>query len=736
MNETHTPAPAANAAADGNEAGAKRFQMTIALRLPLMMVGAALALAIGVGIANYLSASSELRQAAGEKLSALAEARASALQSYLGSIEQDLRSQSQNPWVRQAIGEFGDAWRDLGSDQTETLQRLYIADNPHPTGQKEELDRADDSSSYSAVHGRYHPWFRTFLRERGYYDVFLFDPDGNLIYSVFKELDYATNLNRGQWKATDLGNAFRAARDGAPGTQAFFDFKPYAPSNDAPASFISAPVHDDSGTLQGVLVFQMPIARMNQIMQQTAGMGESGETFIVGADYLMRSDSRFSTESTILKKEVKTPTVVAALDGETGVQETPDYRGVPVMSAYKPFEFAGTRWALLADADTAEVLAPVYGMRNQMLLITGVLLLATAAAGLLLTRGISRMISQITATMRALAGGDLSVDVVGVERGDEIGDMARAVRVFKNNAVRSRQLEAEAAEADERAQADKKRAMTELADSLETAVGGVLSTVDSTSTELQSNAKAMSSTAEQTSQQAAAVAAASEEASTNVQAVASAAEEMSSSIDEIRRQVSQSTEIAAQAVGEARNTNGTVQGLAEAAQKIGEVVNLISAIAEQTNLLALNATIEAARAGEAGKGFAVVASEVKNLANQTATATEEIAAQVGSMQTVTEQAVTGIEGIGGTIEKINDMTTAIAAAVEQQGAATQEIARNVQEASSGTSEVSSNISGVSDAASATGASAKEVLGATEKLNGEARNLKTEVERFLQQIRAA
>ncbi|MDJ0950846.1 MAG: methyl-accepting chemotaxis protein [Alphaproteobacteria bacterium] len=267
-------------------------------------------------------------------------------------------------------------------------------------------------------------------------------------------------------------------------------------------------------------------------------------------------------------------------------------------------------------------------------------------------------------------------------------------------------------------------------------VAGVVDLVSSASTELQSTAEAMSATAEETSRQATAVAAASEEASTNVQTVASAAEEMSGSVDEIGRQVNQSTDIAKKAVAEANRTNETVQGLAEAAQKIGEVVDLISDIAEQTNLLALNATIEAARAGDAGKGFAVVASEVKSLANQTAKATEEIAAQINSMQSVTGEAVDAIKGIGGTIEQINEIATAIASAVEQQGAATQEISRNVGEAAKGTTEVSSNITSVNQAAGETGASAKQVLDASSKLNQESQNLRTEVERFLQEIRAA
>jgi len=397
---------------------------------------------------------------------------------------------------------------------------------------------------------------------------------------------------------------------------------------------------------------------------------------------------------------------------------------VELVAAYG-FEFRNEAEAEVAQSRTTMIVAIV----------------ASLVLGLALAIGfaysLSRPIIALERSMIELADGDFDVVLSGVKRKDEIGRVARAVERFKTLAAQRAQQEAEGRlEQDQRIAEQRRADMYRLANTFEAAIGEIVKTVAATSNDLEHSASTLTGTADRGRQLAEVVAGASEEASSNVQSVASATEQLSSSVNEISRQVLESARMAGDAVSQARTTTERVGELSKAANRIGDVIELINAIAGQTNLLALNATIEAARAGEAGRGFAVVASEVKALAEQTAKATGEIGQQISGIQAATQESVSAITQISGAIERLAEMSTAIASAVEEQGAATKEISRNVQHAANGTQQVSSNISDVKQGASETGQASSRLLSAAQSLTNDSKRLRTEVDRFLETVRAA
>ena len=420
--------------------------------------------------------------------------------------------------------------------------------------------------------------------------------------------------------------------------------------------------------------------------------------------------------------------------------------------------FAPWGWVIGTGVYIDDLAQQTWEAARDALVVAAVVLALVGALSIFVARRMSQAIASITAMMTRLAAGEIDFDLRRSARRDEIGDMAQALEVFKANAQDSRRLaeerqqndarsaeerraadEREAAQhqaAEDKALAGRKAAMRNLANDFEKTVGGIIDSVSTASSELETAANTLAKTAETTQQLSTVVASASEEASANVQSVASATEQMSSSVDEISRQVQESSNIANEAVTQAQKTDVGITALSQAATRIGDVVKLITAIAEQTNLLALNATIEAARAGEAGKGFAVVANEVKALATQTAKATGDISAQIAGMQASTNESVAAIKEIGGTIARVAQISTTIAVAVEQQGAATQDISRNVQEASKGTAQVAHNITGVNRGARETGSASCQVLSSAQSLASESSRLKLEVRKFLETVRAA
>ena len=374
--------------------------MKLSTKLPLVIIGLSILAVLITGVISFTRSEHALEEAAFTKLEAVQEARIAELETYLHSVEEDLRIIATNDMAINAVSEIETAFEEFGSNAKDMARDLYVTNNPNEAGEKNKLVDAKDGSTYSKAHAHYHPWFQQLLQSRGYYDIFLLNEDGDVVYSVYKEDDFGTNVIDGKWSKTDLAAVYKQVENKPLGTVAFSDFAPYGPSNNAPASFMATPLYEHGGEFHGALIFQMPIQKINKIMQANVGMGETGEAFLVGPDHLMRSDSRFSKDSTILKKKIDTDPVNKALAGEDSVMVAQNYKNELVLAAYGPISFHGVTWAAVAEITMDEVDIPVLNLRNILLVVVLIIALGVGVIGFVLSRSISKPINAMTGVIK------------------------------------------------------------------------------------------------------------------------------------------------------------------------------------------------------------------------------------------------------------------------------------------------------------------------------------------------
>lgn len=425
------------------------FSLPIARKLPLALLGSALLVSLGVGLASYMIGSQALRSAAENTLATIANERAAAMSTYLSAVEDDLVATSRSEATVQALRDFGGAWLQFKVDPTAEVRALYVDNNPNKDDLAA-LETLGTTGAYDVPHTRFHKGFREQIGARGYRDLYLFDTKGFLVYSVNKADDFGTSFAEGGPLAdTTLGQVFReAAAITDPAAIAFTDFAPYSVAGGQPASFFAKPVFNAQARMVGVLAFQLPSERLDAVIGSRTGLGETGEVIVVGPDGMLRSDSIFTEGNDALATGFEGDVLAPALAGNAVNGETSAYRATTMLAAAAPIQTATGTWAAVAVMATDEVLAPVANMRNMMLLIGAGLLALVAVLSLLFSRSITRPITRLTGTMETVAGGNFEVDVPGNGRRDELGAMARAVEVFRENGRKISQLtEAEAAQA-------------------------------------------------------------------------------------------------------------------------------------------------------------------------------------------------------------------------------------------------------------------------------------------------
>ena len=740
---------------------ARRF--SLGFKLPLAIVAMAVASALFVLVKTSNDAQTTLIRDAKTEGEVIVHGRANELNQWLSTLQMLLRSTADNPELAVKLQEYRQALATLSDNPEQTAQQLYIDRNPNSVGEKHKLNDAGDGSVYSQVHARHHASLRALQQDFGLYDLFLISPDGDVVYTVFKERDFASNLNTGIAAKSGLARVYQqitAAKQ--PGKVALADFEKYAPSNGAPASFMATGVFGADGALVGVLAIQLPIDRLSAIFNNELGLGKTGQMRLVGVDGLMRTQARFAKDNTVLTAKVALPEVTQAVEGKSGSGIGIGMDGEEALLSYMPVTILGVRWALILEDPTEELFAAFHAQRRQTLVILALGLVGIAAFGLWLGRGIARPLVGATGALQKLAEHDLTVIPPAVRGNDEVADISAAIGVLRDQLIEADRLAAEqeelrqrAAEAqarnaemqhqaemaraadEQRAAEEQRRAVVQalqaMAESIEQELNGCIQQITREAEDMRQASKNLSDSAEFVVQESGAADGDSMVALQAAQSVASASEEMSAAIHEIARQVHRTADVSRQAVDAADKTRAIVSGMVSAADEIENVVSAISAIAEQTNLLALNATIESARAGEAGRGFAVVASEVKSLAGQTAKLTETIRVQVAGIQAVVSEAVDAIDNINTQIANVDEGSSMIAASIEQQSVATHEISASVQRAAESVGMVVNRVEKVRGSAQGSASHAQAVYGTADQLTGSTRRLREQLVRMVRTV---
>ncbi|SNR81612.1 methyl-accepting chemotaxis protein [Puniceibacterium sediminis] len=689
-------------------------RLKLSIKMPIMIAVPTAVISIIAAVVSYIGGASELAHQKTEALSAVLDQRSAAVVEWFDGVETDLTVLATSVSTIEALRGFDQAWESVGDDPGGELRRLYIDDNPNAVGEKDKLSNADDGSVWSGVHDTYHASMRSFQSKFGYNDLFLFDADGNNVYSVFKEADFATNFLTGAFSESGLGNVFRAASEGEAGKVYFSKFAPYAPSAGAPANFAATKVVDATGAVLGVVALQVPINALSGILAQSKLLGETGHVYVVDADG--RALSAVGRDNTfgVLEKLPDLPQIQSARTGEQEVlYDVPGVLGHQVEALTRSLTLHGVTWGVILEEDMAEATAAEADLAMSSLIEVAAVTLIVILASILIARSLTKRISLLASSVNGIASGDYESLVEQAKTGDEIGDIARALDRFKT-----------ALHDGEEATADRKRlagehevVMARLRASLEALSRGdldcdlgsdipadyqdlrqhfnstlvelrrIIAELSDSATSIQSESSALEASAEQlsnrTENQAATLeetAAAMHEITTSVQSTAKESQTIVAAIGEMRAGAERGGEVKNRAV----HAMATIE---ESSKQISQIIRVMEDIAFQTNLLALNAGVEAARAGDVGRGFSVVASEVRSLAQRSSDSAGEIRDLISASARSVTNGVELVTELGGSIDEILGLVLDVADRMQNIGAASGEQSSALGEINTGINEL-------------------------------------------------
>lgn len=727
----------------------KTGNIPLKFKLPGIILGCCLATALAILVVAQVQMRTYAIERAKEQFHLTGSVRQDRLADWLSRLRRDAVILSGNPSTADAIVRLGTAFNGIPGNAVTTLHEVYITNNPHPAGERQKLVSVEGPLSYFRQHAQFHPNLDTFRAEEGLYDVFLFDLQGNAIYTVFKEVDFATNFFNGPNADSGLGRLLVKVRDGKPGEVYFSDFEPYAPSEGVPAAFLATQITTAQGTTIGYLAFQMSQDQLDSIVTDEVGLGDTGDAYVVGQDLSARTNSRFPDRFRPLDAVARLPQVEAAVAGqETILEDVPLQSGNIGMAATYRVDAPGVSWGLVVERDRAEILAPTRLVLAEMVAFSVAAALAVLGVGVLLARSITRPIIRIGQSMQIVGDGDLTHKVSDIDRQDEIGQIARSLEGLREKLTLADLGEQER----RRQQAEQARVVEGLSIGLQNLAAGDLTQpirepfsgeYEALRADFNETLERLAETITQVVEASQSIRArsteitrASEDLSHRTENQAATLEETAAALDELTASVKSAADgarqveaIVRQARKEAEESGVVVEGavaamteIKKSSEHISQIIGVIDDIAFQTNLLALNAGVEAARAGDAGRGFAVVASEVRALAQRSSAAAKEIKTLISASTQHVGRGVEQVDRAGEALASIVDRVAHISTLVS-------DIAAGSGEQATGLAEINIGVTQLDQVTQQNAAMVEESTAASHSLHQEATGLADLVNRF-------